>query len=535
MKQPITLTLAQLNFPVCDIEGNAERILQACQTAVDDQMSDLIIFPEMALTGYTPEDLFLREETHQRCQAALTHIQTNMPDITVVLGMPWKEDAACYNAAIVLQQHTITAKYYKQQLPNYQVFDEKRYFQAGDHSTTFNVNGHCFGLLICEDCWHDAPAQQAINAGAQGLIIINASPFDQNKQQQRQQILSQLAIMHTTPIVYTNLIGGQDEMVFDGGSMLVNGSGQTTHEAPHFEESLFACQFPPSEAALATPTTYDPLTSIYNALVLGVRDYVNKNHFKGVLIGLSGGIDSALTLAIAVDALGADRVTTVMMPSIYTSDMSVTDATQMANCLNVTHKTMSIDAIKNCALQELQDHLQPQQPNTTEENIQARIRGLLLMALSNNSGHLVLTTGNRSEMAVGYATLYGDMAGGFAVLKDIPKTMVYDLAKHYNEHHPTMPIPHNIITRAPSAELAPNQQDQDTLPPYDILDPILHYVINCQYAASRIEQLGFDRSIIDRIIALVKRNEYKRRQAPIGIRISHYAFGKDRRYPITAN
>ena len=539
MSRSVHVTLAQLNLIVGDIAGNTERIVQAAQTAFTNHNADLVVFPEMALTGYPPEDLLLRPSLHNRCRQALQRIIAEMPDTTIILGMPWQdqEQQCLYNSAVVLQNNAVTCVYHKQHLPNYTVFDERRHFTAGSSAAVFTLKGIQFGLLICEDLWHPQPAEQAAASGAQCLIAINASPFDYQKNTQRQSLIQQRTQQTHCPLIYMNLVGGQDELVFDGGSMLFNAEGTCIQQANFFKEELIELSLPIDNNTLVLPNvdaSYTPntLELIYNALVLGVHDYINKNNFPTAIIGLSGGIDSALTLAIACDALGSDRVSTIMMPSQFTSEMSLVDAEEIATNFQVKHQTIPIEKIKQTVMTELDPLLKQRSEDTTDENVQARIRGLLLMGLSNKYGAIVLTTGNKSEMAIGYATLYGDMAGGFCVLKDIPKTLVYQLANYRNQQ--SNRIPQRIIDRPPSAELAANQKDQDSLPPYETLDAILYQYIDCERTEDEICQAGHDSATVKKTTKLVRRNEYKRRQAPIGIRISEHAFGRDRRYPITS-
>jgi len=531
----MNITMAQLDFRVGDIQGNADIILKASNTAISQEGSKLIIFPELALTGYSPEDVLLREELHLQCHAALKYIIDNMPDITIALGMPWKTEDALYNSAIVLQNKKVIAKYHKRCLANYTVFDEKRYFQAGSSTTTFTLENKTFGILVCKDTWHDDIMLETKESGAEYIISLNASPFDASKAGKRHQMLKQQTQERCLPTFYVNLVGAQDELVFDGGSIVTDTNGNIHRQGAYFKEELVTINTDnlSQNNTIINEAIPNKIELIYNALVLGVREYIQKNSFNGALLGLSGGIDSALTLAIAVDAIGHNNITTVMMPSKYTSELSLNDATQLAKNLNVKHITIPINNITDITTTELSSHLKPKIHNTTAENIQARTRGVLLMALSNNTGAIVLTTGNKSELAVGYSTLYGDMAGGFAVLKDIPKTMVYKLAEYYNERQSKDIIPQSIIQRAPSAELSPNQTDQDSLPPYEILDEILYYYIDQKYSSSQIKELGFSQNTINRVIKLVNHNEYKRRQSPIGIRISESSFGKDRRHPIT--
>lgn len=533
MNSKTPITLAQINPQVGAIEANAQLIIDTAHQAYQAHHSQLIVFPEMVLTGYPPEDLLLRPELISRCQQATQLLQNKLPPTTVILGLPIQDQGSLYNSALILQPNQPPLTYYKQCLPNHTVFDEPRYFSAGSNPTTFMLNNTTFAVLICEDLWHPEPAQQALKAGAQCLIVINASPFDQHKVDRRAAILTTQAQQNSCPILYTNTIGGQDELVFDGGSVVVNAAGKIHQQAPYFAPHLLHTTFPlPAEPPTAAPPP-NILELVYQALVLGVKDYIGKNGFRDVLLGLSGGIDSALTLAIAHDALGPDCITAVMMPSAFTSELSLQQAQGIATNLGVNYAILPIDGLHQNIATQLQPLLQAPVSGTTDENIQARIRGLLLMALSNQTGSLLLSTGNKSELAIGYATLYGDMAGGFCVLKDIPKTLVYQLAHYRNQQGPC--IPTATIERPPSAELAANQTDQDTLPPYDQLDAILYQHIDCDLSEQAIITQGFNPQVVHQIVQRVKRNEYKRRQAPIGIRISERAFGKDRRYPITSH
>ncbi len=533
----VIITIAQINTIVGDVTGNSEKILSVAQQMTSEQADiDIIVFPEMSLTGYPPEDLLFRDQFHQSCEQALELLIEKMPKLTLIIGMPWRSEGHIYNSAVVLQNHQVQSVYHKHYLPNHTVFDELRYFTPGTAPVSFDVNGVCFGLLICEDLWHSEPCQQLSKLGIDAIISLNASPFDQYKHQKRKQVLSKRAQEIRCPIVYCNLIGGQDELVFDGGSMILDQTGQQILQAPFFKEAMITAQCQLDNQSLQFKPSQidpepDPLQHIYQALVLGLKDYVNKNRFPGVLLGLSGGIDSALSLAIAYDALGPDRITTVMMPSEYTSSISIDDALLMANLLGIQHRSLHIDHIREAFHNQLKPYLEHSDGCTTLENIQARARGVLLMALSNQSGDLVITTGNRSELAVGYCTLYGDMAGGFCVLKDIPKTTVFALANFRNRQNRI--IPQRIIDRPPSAELALDQTDQDSLPNYEVLDDILYQLINQERSCEEISQSGHDSNLVNDIANKVTRNEYKRRQGTIGVRISEYAFGKDRRYPIT--
>jgi len=532
----LKIAMAQINPLVGDIDGNVQLISKYAHLAHEKYAADVVAFPELCITGYPPEDLLLRPSCDRRVLRALELLYNALPSIYLVVGYPKIVEGQMYNMAGVIFGGRLICEYAKQCLPNYQVFDEKRYFSAGQTNTLFRCGEVNVAVTICEDIWDGGPITRLKNSGADILLNLNASPFHKDKQKVREDLLCQRVRDIGVPILYVNQVGGQDELVFDGGSFSVSEHGEILPVAGFFEEHLGVVEYN-SDSRKLSRVTPNPvrdsnmLAVVYQALVLGVRDYVNKNHFKGVVLGLSGGIDSALTLAIATDALGADRVQAVMMPFRYTSEMSKTDAEEEAQRLGVTYQSISIEPIYEAFIQQLQDAFANTAPDTTEENIQARSRGVLLMAISNKMGYLVLTTGNKSEMAVGYATLYGDMAGGLDVLKDVPKTLVYALARYRNTLSAV--IPETVITRPPSAELAPDQVDEDSLPPYDILDRILELYIEQDLSAEAIIQQGFDDEAVRRVLRLVDVNEYKRRQAPVGIRISARAFGRDRRYPIT--
>jgi len=531
------VVMAQLDFLVGDIQGNTGKIITAAVDARDRLRADLIVFPELTLTGYPPEDLLLRPGFIRQVDPALQRLCSEIHGIAVVAGCPLPTPAGLRNAAVVLAGGVIQARYFKQWLPNYSVFDEKRYFVPGDDPVVFEIAGVRVGVTICEDIWLPGPAAQAAEAGAQLLVNLNASPYHTGKGEQRLMALRRRVRECHIPIIYVNLLGGQDELVFDGGSMVVGADGALVQRAPFFVEGLYPVDFTVSATGVEPETGEVAVESgleegIYQALVLGVRDYVQKNGFPGAVLGLSGGIDSALTLAIAVDALGAERVEAVLMPSRYTAEMSNTDAEQEARALGVKYHIMPIEPVFQVFLEILQPVLAGLPVNSTEENIQARCRGVLLMAISNKTGKLVLTTGNKSETAVGYSTLYGDMAGGFAPIKDVLKTMVYRLAVWRNQQSPV--IPQRVIDRPPSAELRPDQTDQDNLPPYDLLDTILHGYVEQDHSVDELVEAGFDRNIVERVAQLVILNEYKRRQAAPGVRITPRAFGRDRRYPITS-
>ena len=526
------IAIAQINSTVGDIAGNAAKILDfAKQSFV--QGASLMITPELALCGYPPEDLLFRDDFNMACQQALASLAEQLPKITLVIGHPHQQNSQLFNAASVLEDGKIVATYHKQCLPNYSVFDEERYFKAGSDSLIFTHQNTKFGVIICADGWEPAPALKAKQDGAQVLLSLNASPYHMDKLDTRFEIIAERAKETGLAVIYCNLVGGQDELVFDGASFVLNSLGQVTQQLPSFEECLSYVDIVNNQPVTATLIKKPSLeASVYNALKLGLADYVNKNGFPSVVLGLSGGIDSALTLAIAVDALGADRVKVVLMSSEFTASMSVDDALEMANLLGVAHSEIPIKDLFNLFCDTLKPEFGDLPFDTAEENLQARIRGMLLMALSNKFGSIVLTTGNKSEMAVGYSTLYGDMAGGFSLLKDVPKTLVYKLAQYRNALSHV--IPTRIITRAPSAELRANQTDQDSLPAYEILDAIMQAYVEEDLSRPAIIALGFSVKDVNRVTSLIDRNEYKRRQAPVGVRITQRGFGKDRRYPITS-
>jgi len=536
MQPHLRVVMAQLNFVVADIAGNTERVIAAANTARDQHQADVIVFPELCLTGYPPEDLLLRPAMQTRIEKAVERLVNEVRGITLIVGYPWEEAGGRYNCAAVIQDGQYFRGYYKQHLPNEQVFDEQRYFNAGHLPCSFAVKDIPLAVAICEDLWHSKPVQQVKNTGAKLLLTLNASPFHIGKQLEREQLLKQRAQQGRMPIVYCNLVGAQDELVFDGGSCLVDSEGLLCYRAPAFSEGLHVLDFAwDGQTLTPQPAKITPLlaeqASIYQALVLGLRDYVQKNGFNGVLLGLSGGIDSALVLALAVDALGADKVQAVMMPYHYTSSISLEDAQICARNAAVDYQVIPIAPMVEAFQQTLQPLFTGLPKDTTEENLQARCRGTLLMALSNKSGKLLLTTGNKSEMAVGYATLYGDMAGGFAPIKDVAKTRVFELCRYRNSLSPI--IPQRTIDRPPSAELAPGQKDEDSLPPYPILDAILERYVEQDQSAADICAQGFAAETVRRVLQLVDRSEYKRRQGAIGTRITKRAFGKDRRYPLS--
>ncbi len=534
----LNILMAQMNTLVGDFEGNTEKIIDTIALAEREHERPIVVFPELTLCGYPPEDLLLRPSIALRVSQALDKIRAAMVGPAyAVIGYPLRVDGALYNVAGVLHRGEIVAQYRKQYLPNYQVFDEKRYFSPGNEACVINIDGVNVGLSICEDIWEETPAVQAAAAGAQLLLNINSSPYHRGKRSERWDTVAARARQADIPIVYVNQVGGQDELVFDGGSFVVAADGAVVAAAPSFEAGVYWLQldFSSRPVRITGPELIPPLHELeatWRALVLGVRDYVNKNRFRGVVLGLSGGIDSALTLAVAVEALGPQRVAAVMMPFRYTSQMSVEDAAEQSRLLGVEHKVISIEPIYSAFMDSLQEEFAGTRPDTTEENLQARCRGVLLMSISNKKGYLVLTTGNKSEMAVGYSTLYGDMAGGFDVLKDVPKTLVFELCRYRNSLGPC--IPQRVIDRPPSAELAPDQKDQDSLPPYDLLDRILALYVEQDYSAEAIIATGLEREQVLKVLRLVDINEYKRRQAPIGVRITRRGFGRDRRYPITS-
>jgi len=529
------IAMAQLNMTVGDIDGNAQKIRDAVMLARDKLSADLIIFPELTLTGYPPEDLLLRPGFIERAANALVELRRQIKGIDVVLGLPTRGVNALYNEAVWLREGQVIGRYRKQHLPNYSVFDEKRYFTAGDQPCVVDIKGFPVAVTICEDLWRPGPMVQAKEAGGRLMVNLNASPYHAGKTDEREAVLRARVHEGGMPIFYVNLVGGQDELVFDGGSLVMNAQQSVVIRTPHFRDGVYAVKM--SVDGAISPITEDVCSSlsieasIYQAIVLGVRDYIEKNGFSGVAVGLSGGIDSALTLAIAVDAIGKERVEAVMMPSQYTATISLDDAKQEAQALGVEYNVLPIEPVFQAFLDALREEFAGTERDVTEENIQARCRGVILMAIANKKHKILLTTGNKSEMAVGYATLYGDMAGGFAPIKDVPKTMVYRLCRYRNSISAV--IPQRVLERPPTAELAPDQKDEDTLPPYDELDPVLELYIEQDKEADEIIALGYDADMVRRVVAMVNRNEYKRRQAPPGVRITQRAFGRDRRYPIT--
>ncbi|BEP54630.1 NAD+ synthase [Variovorax sp. V118] len=552
----LKLAIAQLNFVVGDLVGNTQKIVGAAREAYA-QGARLLLTPELSIAGYAAEDLFLRPAFTEACDDAVKGIAAalaDLKDMVVVVGHPSGGSLRSrsvavqlrHNAASVIKEGRILETYAKRELPNYQVFDERRYFTPGQGTCVFEAGGVSVGLLICEDAWFDAPAELARAGGAEVLAVINASPYHVGKEGERVARMADRARAVGLPLVYAHLVGGQDEVVFDGASFALQADGALAAQAESFRERLVFMELARGAqggvAVVADPSAIaaprDAEAQLWDALVLGVRDYIGKNGFPGAILGLSGGIDSALVLAIAVDALGKDKVRAVMMPSHYTADISWIDARDMAGRLGVRYDEISIkdtfESFKAALAEEFKGRLE----DTAEENIQARIRGTLLMGLSNKFGAIVLTTGNKSEMATGYCTLYGDMAGGFAVIKDLLKTTVFALARWRNAHDPygtgAAPIPERIITRPPSAELRPDQTDQDSLPPYDVLDGILARYMQDDEGIDEIIAAGYDRAVVERVARLIRINEYKRRQAPVGIRVTHRSFGKDWRYPITS-
>jgi NAD+ synthase (glutamine-hydrolysing) len=550
----LQLCIAQLNFVVGDMAGNARKIIDAAQQAYA-QGARVLVTPELAICGYAAEDLLLRPAFIDACDDALKTVARELAGLKgmhVVLGHPegggiQSKSVAItkrFNRATVLCEGQVLASYAKQELPNYQVFDERRYFTPGHEACVFEVDGVKLGLLICEDAWFEEPAQKSRDAGAQVLLVLNASPFHVGKGLEREVQMARRVTTCRLPLVYAHLVGGQDEVIFEGRSFAMNAQAEVVARAPAFKECLqFVDVLSTKDSAAVQLTGREvvPESSweedLWHALVLGIRDYLGKNGFPGAILGLSGGIDSALVLALAVDAIGADKIHAVMMPSPYTADISWIDARDMVKRLNVQYDEISIAPLFEGFKTALADQFKGLAEDTTEENIQARVRGTLLMAMSNKTGAIVLTTGNKSEMATGYCTLYGDMAGGFAVIKDVVKTQVFRLAEWRNQNDPygtgSCPIPERIITRPPSAELRADQKDQDSLPPYEVLDAIVQRYMENDEGISALEADGFERADVEKVTRLIKLNEYKRRQSPVGIRVTHRSFGKDWRYPIT--
>ena len=531
------VVMCQLNTWVGDIAGNTAKVLASVTTDPVSDAPRLFVFPELTLTGYPPEDLLLRPALGEQVDEAIEHLKRELPSQAwVLIGYPRKQDGKLFNSAGMIHDGELVAEYHKQCLPNYQVFDEKRYFSEGNQPCVINVDGIKVGVTICEDIWHAEPADSARRVGAEILVNLNASPFHRGKHKERWELLGNRAREQNIPMVYVNQVGGQDELVFDGGSFAVNADGELATVAPDYVEGQYELTVERSVRGIvieqqSIPKGPTELASVWQALVTGVRDYVEKNGFPAVVLGLSGGIDSAVTLAVAVDALGADRVQAVMMPFRYTADMSIEDAAEQAKVMGVEYSAISIEAIFDEFMQSLAPQFEGLGPDITEENLQARCRGVLLMSISNKRHRLVLTTGNKSELAVGYSTLYGDMAGGFDALKDCPKMLVYALARDRNSLGYC--IPERVIERPPSAELAPDQKDQDSLPPYDVLDDIIERYVELDESPEVIIAAGFERADVERVTRLIDLNEYKRRQAPVGVRITTRGFGRDRRYPIS--
>ena len=537
----LRIALGQLDMLVGDVAGNAQKIVAAAERAGTELNADLLVLPELTLSGYPPEDLLFHRGFRVAVEKGMATLKSARGHCGFLAGFPEYAGEQLFNSAALIENGVLRATHRKSCLPNYKVFDEKRYFKAGGQPTVVDYRGFQIGVLVCEDIWEPEPAQLARAAGAEMFVVLNASPYEIHKQRNREDIVGRCVKELGLPVVYVNMLGGQDELVFDGNSFVMDGAGSIVMRAPPFEEDLYPIEFEridggvrPVPAAIA-PELGDA-ESVYRALVLGVRDYVGKHGFPGVVMGLSGGIDSALTLAIAVDALGKDKIHAVMMPSPYTSQMSLDDARAQAEILGVKYSVLAIGEMMKATEATLAGEFTGRKPDTTEENIQSRCRMLLLMGISNKTGKMLLTTGNKSEMAVGYATLYGDMAGGFAPIKDCSKLLVYRLAEYRNSvENPGAPvIPRRVIERPPSAELRPDQKDSDSLPPYEVLDPILEAFIEDDLSVDEICARGFERATVVRVLDLVKRNEYKRRQAPPGVRVSRRAFGRDWRYPITS-
>lgn len=532
------ITISQTNLHVGDLSANYKKVLGNIETARNIEHANIIIFPELSVTGYPPEDLLLRSGFIEQVANIVQQLAAKDHGIDILISYPEPVEDKLFNRISLLSQGAIKASYDKKDLPNYGVFDEKRYFTPGNETVLIDMDSIPTALSICEDLWSPTHARSAAEAGAKLLINVNASPYHSEIMHEREDLLRQRVKETGMGIIYVNLVGGQDEVVFDGGSMVMDSKGEIVFRAPQFEEGLYTIEIKENNGGLQF-LSQQPVTATlstnectYKALVLGVKDYVTKNGFKGAVIGLSGGIDSALTLAIAVDALGAENVEVLLMPSRFTSDMSNNDARQMAETLGVKYYIVPIEKPFQAFTEILEPIFKGMPVDVTEENIQARSRGVLLMAVSNKTGKIVLTTGNKSEMAVGYATLYGDMAGGFAPLKDVPKLLVYELSNWRNRNEEV--IPQRIIDRPPSAELRPDQKDEDSLPSYEILDAILEHYIEDDQGPKEIIRAGFDEKQVHEVVRMVDRNEYKRRQAAPGVKITKRAFGRDRRYPITS-
>ncbi len=537
MDHNVKVALAQVDLAVGDVAGNTHKIIEYAGRARSELGAELVVFPELSVCGYPPEDLLFHVGLRYKVENALAEIRSQISGIAVLIGYPEYDEGHIYNACSVFRDGEVIAHYRKQSLPNYSVFDEERYFTRGKEVSVFTINGVRIGLNICEDVWSSGPMESNRSAGAECVIAINGSPYEVSSQTHRESQLRKRIAEVQIPVIYVNMVGGQDELVFDGGSFAMSAEGEICFRAPPFEEGLHELVLQGTASGVVPQAgdcakLLDTEASVYKALVTGTHDYITKHRFPGVILGLSGGIDSALVATIACDAIGADRVRSVMMPFRYTSNMSQEDAAKQAATLGIGYDVIPIEPMYEAAMAQLEPVLGEREPDATEENIQARCRGLLLMAISNKTGRMLLTTGNKSEMAVGYATLYGDMAGGFAPIKDCTKTLVYRLAKYRNSLGDA--IPERVINREPSAELRPDQKDSDSLPDYDVLDPILEAFIEQDLSVAEIAERGFDRDTVIRILEMVKRNEYKRRQAPPGIRISGRAFGRDWRYPITS-
>ena len=539
MTQNVTVVMGQIDPIVGDISGNVDLIIEAAKRAKNESQADIIVFPEMTITGYPPEDLLLRNGLYPQINQALNRICEAVTDIVCVVGYPMMDELGeRFNMAAWIEDGLIQASYMKQNLPNYSVFDEQRYFTAGHNPCVVEFNGIKFGILICEDIWKITPSTQARDAGADIILNLNASPFSEEKHQDRIATLQRRVDEIKKPIIYVNQVGGQDDLVFDGGSFAMCADGEVCVQAPEFKSELTAVTLIKQADSVVIlegqkSELFEGEARIYEALKMGVKDYVQKNGFPGVILGLSGGIDSALTLAIAVDALGADRVEAVMMPFRYTAEISKEDAAQQAKTMGVKYQSIPIESMYSAFEGALASSFEGTEADLTEENLQARIRGTLLMAISNKAGKMVLATSNKSEVAVGYSTLYGDMVGGFSPLKDVPKTLVYRLAEYRNTLSEC--IPSRVITRPPSAELRPDQVDQDSLPDYDVLDTIVKHYVRLDKSPAEIVALGFDEEDVRKVIRLIDRSEYKRRQSAPGIKITQRAFGRDRRYPITSH
>jgi len=537
MNNKVKVALVQIDLAVGDVIGNTAKIINYAVRARDEMQADLVVFPELSVCGYPPEDLLLHAGLRTRTEQAIAEIRESVHGIAVLIGFPEYIEDKIYNSCAVFSGGELLCGYRKHLLPNYRVFDEERYFTAGKDPAVFRLNGVGIGLTICEDVWQAGPMAAACAAGAECIIAINGSPYEVDTQKRREETVRIRVAETRIPVLYLNMVGGQDELVFDGGSFVMDADGEICFRAPAFEEGMHDVVLTAGASGVGTESAaiaehLPAEESVYRALVTGTRDYVGKHGFPGVVLGLSGGIDSALVLAIACDALGPERVRAVMMPFRYTSTMSQEDAAKQAAVLGVQYDVIPIAPIYDATVQQLKPIFESREEDATEENIQARCRGLLLMAISNKTGRMLLTTGNKSEMAVGYATLYGDMAGGFAPIKDCSKLLVYRLANYRNTLGEV--IPERVITREPSAELRAGQKDSDSLPDYAVLDPILEAFIEEDLSVDEIAERGFDRDTVVRILKLVQRNEYKRRQAPPGIRISSRAFGRDWRYPITS-